>query len=186
MRVRSSDELVIAVHRGPGARGRWESEVAKLLSNQVLPPASPTVTARDVNSPDSVGFLVGSYADYAHPHVWLHGEELGPVERSAPLALEALRAWRPEESLWQLIAELVRRVTSCSRPFQVDWDALAALPAWERAVQAGLTARILLEVFTCHGPGPLGAGGEGLVRDLERLFQAHFLSLPAAFVTAPN
>ena len=75
-----------------------------------------------------MGFLVGSYAEYAVPHVWLHGDHLGPAERAAPLALEALRGWSPEDSLWLLVAELVQRVAGAARPFQVDWGALAALP----------------------------------------------------------
>ena len=117
---------MIAVRRG-GAGDRWERELQKLLSDELLPPASPTVTARDVDSPSRVGFLVGSYAEYAVPHVWLHGDHLGPAERTAPLALEALRSWRPEDSLWLLVAELVRRVAGTARPFQVDWADLGRL-----------------------------------------------------------
>ena len=184
VRVRSSDEFVIAVRRG-GAGDRWERELQKLLSDELLPPASPTVTARDVDSPSRVGFLVGSYAEYAVPHVWLHGDHLGPAERTAPLALEALRSWRPEDSLWLLVAELVRRVAGTARPFQVDWDALAALPPWEQSVQAALTARVMLEALARNGPGPLGAGGEGVVADLGRLFRAHFDRLPLAFMAEP-
>ena len=185
VRVRSSDEFVIAVKRGV-AGDRWERELRKLLSDELLPPASPTVTARDIDSPSRVGFLVGSYAEYAVPHVWLHGDHLGPAERAAPLALEALRGWSPEDSLWLLVAELVQRVAGAARPFQVDWGALAALPPWEQSVQAALTARVLLEALTRHGPGLLGAGGEGVVTDLGRLFRAHFDHLPLAFVAEPQ
>ena len=53
-------------------------------------------------------------------------------------------------------------------------------------MQAALTARVLLEALTRHGPGPLGAGGEGVVTDLGRLFRAHFDHLPLAFVAEPQ
>ena len=83
--LKGREELVVTVYNGDdGGLSPTRSEAGQmfrpLMSRQesvggtltnALPPASPAAHELDVHNPDVTVFLIGAYAKYSWPYVWL-------------------------------------------------------------------------------------------------------------------
>eukprot|EP00964_Phaeocystis_antarctica_P161062 scaffold133110_cov63-Phaeocystis_antarctica.AAC.8 len=122
-----------------------------------LPPASPCHREPLGRTPDDEGesssavFLVGGYAHYNCPYVWVRaGHSLlgsfGTDEQlDAPLLLESTQAWRERTvHAWEIVAELVGAVATPSpiNPFELQPGYLEELAPVDAMLLSGSAQRL--------------------------------------------
>ncbi|KAG8464505.1 hypothetical protein KFE25_009873 [Diacronema lutheri] len=192
----------------PGLRGRppplddseWGRPLEEGEDGADRAPASPCERERLALGEHEVVFLVGSYMHYRCPHVWVRAghtrlarageaeESSASARRDVPLRLQSLSRWstapedgqRLEVHLWAVLAELVQRFAHplVRNPFEVELDAVAALPTRERAEASASLALFLREVYL--GSDELADCVEA---DYLALLQIHYMALPGLVAT---
>lgn len=132
--LRGREELLVTVHLGGGLRDSWVPPFAPLVGGETeaLPPASPCERedrSGQWNRSRDVVFLIGSYAHYAVPLVWVRAGHalLGGFHHvgsnDTPLALASTEVWAERTvCVWEVVAELVTAVAcpAPSNPFELD------------------------------------------------------------------
>lgn len=191
--LRGREELLLTVHVGERMAGGDGPVLlpVSLSPERQLPPASPCQRERvkapweegHEEAPSSATFLIGGYAHYNMPYVWIRAGHaiFGPDYRApgaldAPVQLEATRSWRQRAvHPWELVAELVAatRPSARSNPFELELDALERLPLMESLLLSGGIAAFLREVhLTSDGYAPQ------VEPDLMHLLRHHYSRLP--------
>lgn len=180
--LKGREELVLTVYTGNG-NGLCPSPAPICRSSLpgvapgMLPPASPAGNELDVNNPEVTVFLIGAYAKYNYPYVWLRSTSRGKVEDEidSPLDLETTRNWKTQGlRVWHIVEELVfaNIRSGVDNPFAVDFDKLESLPPLERSLQAGALASFLREMLLTNC-----SYSEPLQGDLEKCLLIHFSSV---------
>lgn len=163
--LRGREELILTVW--PNARGRLSStpKLARMNTQDTLPPASPY--HREVNrsqweAVSAAVFLIGSYAHYAIPYVWVRaGHSLigfsGSSEHDydAPIKLHCTELWAEQTvHVWDVVAELVCTVAAPaqSNPFELELSPLERMAPMDALLMNGALAAFLREVYMAASP----------------------------------
>ena len=127
--LRGREELLVTLQIG--SEPSPSVEIEPMAQSNALPPASPCNREResprwgdlkpsDLGLAQKVVFLVGGYAHYNCPYVWVREGHalLGPAFYHAdamdvPVRLNSTQAWRNHTvAIWEIVGELVCAYTS--------------------------------------------------------------------------
>jgi len=156
-----------------------------------LPPASPCAKDAEQLSQDSV-FLIGGYARYKCPFVWLrsnHSKLLAPSSapssplaskspsssKDTPLELSTTAKWATSTvKVWDVVEELVNSsmVPPPTNPFKIDFNKLEALPLVQKSLVAGSLVLFLKKIFMKDPPY-----SELVFQDIQKLLDVHFSTM---------
>ena len=134
---------------------------------------------KDENPGETV-FLVGAYAKYNWPYVWLrsnHDNRLSQSDKDLPLDLKTTQTWKKSgHRVWDIVEELVSMniLPNPSNPFAVDHAKLAAQPPDERYLNSGAMVAFLRDLAV-HSGAPYTAEIEA---DLAKLLHTHLSCVP--------
>ena len=157
-----------------------------------LPPASPCQrdplrrTFDDEGESPSAVFLVGGYAHYNCPYVWVReghgllGSFASEASFDAPLQLQSVAAW-PSRTVyvWEIVAELVQAVVRAppSNPFELAPGVAAAFasqrPASDAMLASAALAHFLRELYLSRSQFSRAVEGDYL-----DVVEAHVRLLP--------
>jgi len=149
------------------------------------PPASPAVNEiSQVTESGSTVYLVGGYAKYKQPYVWVRSN-LGAKTtatkdaKDMPLKLDSTDAWKRDPRavrVWHMAAELVRStvVPPPVNPLAVDHQFFDSLPPDEQAIASGALAGFLREVYT-SATDKYTASSALVLADFQALMDRHFV-----------
>eukprot|EP00824_Muranothrix_gubernata_P011573 TRINITY_DN25055_c0_g1_i1.p1 TRINITY_DN25055_c0_g1~~TRINITY_DN25055_c0_g1_i1.p1 ORF type:complete len:240 (-),score=41.09 TRINITY_DN25055_c0_g1_i1:17-736(-) len=203
--LRGREELVVSVKNSQSKLRRQQSYYYapfRVVSHG-LPPASPSARAGEKTPLDDTcgvtEFLIGGYARYKCPYVWLRSNEmrLGTVREGdeeeeeettstenkkskameLPLELRSVEAWKENSQavkVSDIIEELVmtNMHTPPSNPFAVDLSYMDDLPLRERVLLTGSLANFLRELYM-RGK----TYKDSIRKDLESILERHFFEL---------
>ena len=159
-----SDQQGAPVSNGQGGISFLSSHVSpsKTFDEGGVPPASPASNEMSSeDNPDDVVFLVGGYARYKCPYVWLrspHPAFQGKVSENAkdlPLQLKTTDSWKKARiRVWDIIAELCQRCIEPppENPFEVDWSVYERMTRLERTVGLGALCSFMRDVVLAETP----------------------------------
>jgi len=138
-----------------------------------------------VKASEGTVYLVGGYAKYKQPYVWLRAEGSGPSPskpkdaKDMPLKLETTDAWKKNPKsvrVWHVAAELVCSTVfpAPENPLAVDHQFFDALPPDEQAVATGALAGFLREVYMTT-TDKYTAASALVLADCQALMDRHFV-----------
>eukprot|EP00002_Diphylleia_rotans_P018277 TRINITY_DN3543_c0_g1_i2.p1 TRINITY_DN3543_c0_g1~~TRINITY_DN3543_c0_g1_i2.p1 ORF type:complete len:230 (-),score=54.58 TRINITY_DN3543_c0_g1_i2:94-783(-) len=150
-----------------------------------LPPASPC--AKDLMEDQDAIFLVGGYARYKVPMVWLRSNHArlfgittdGGGEKDLPIQLACLSKFKTGQlKVWDIVLELVSKVVhpTPENPFEVDYDYFEQLEPFERALNSAGMVNFLRKILLSEHPK-----SHLVFPDVQGMLNAHFLEVPRAF-----
>lgn len=184
--LRGREELLVTIRHPPEAEGashaasvdqKEKNKQATFgVTSQQLPPASPATRESSSDNPTETVFLIGAYARYNWPYVWLRSN-LGKfggnsADKDLPLDLNTTQRWKEEGfRVWDIVEELVQMnvVPAPMDPFEVDFTAFDIMPDLERSLLAGALAFFLRDLLLRDIPY-----AEIVQRDLLRVLEVHF------------
>mmetsp|Transcript_39595 Transcript_39595/g.98002 ORF Transcript_39595/g.98002 Transcript_39595/m.98002 type:complete len:307 (+) Transcript_39595:3-923(+) len=194
LQLRGCEELLLTVRCGDsraspgGRRARWPTAqdgswgLPVVADDDAAAPASPSAREKLRVADDEAVFLVGGYFHYHRPYVWVRALGSGAKANDAPLKLHSTFAprWstengtRQETHVWDIIAEIVGHyvLSRPDNPFEVELDALSALPVRDRLLASASMVHFLREVYLSQ------SGLHDLIEaDYLALVKMHFLAL---------
>ena len=160
------------------------------------PPASPAVNEiAQVSEGSATVYLVGGYAKYKQPYVWLRAQGSNPSPskskdaKDMPLKLESTDAWKKDPKavrVWHVVAELVRATVhpAPENPLAVDHSFFDTLPSNEQAVASGALAGFLREVYTST-TDKYTAASALVLADMQACLDRHFVLMKGLTEEAP-
>jgi len=159
-------------------------EVPSLPNGPV--PASPAVNEIALVSESSATvYLVGGYAKYKQPYVWLRAEGSNPSPskskeaKDMPLKLESTDAWKKDPKavrIWHVAAELVRATVhpAPENPLAIDHQFFDSLDPNEQAIASGALAGFLREVYSST-TDKYTAASALVLADMQACLDRHFV-----------
>merc|ERR1711916_322412 len=139
----------------------------------------PTTPAGD---PDTTVYLIGGYARYKCPFVWLRSKPPSPdaavEDAEAPLKLRTTDEWpksRNSIKVWDIIAELIERTASPppENPFEIDLAYFDALPPLDRVLSSAALLHFLRKLHIARYPYEAS-----ILADMRALLETHFEEAP--------
>jgi len=180
--LRGKEELLVTIHRSCHNGIIPAKATAKGSTPTGPPPASPAINESEKvrNSTSDVVYLIGAYAKYKQPYVWLRSQQPaeGRKTKDVPLSLQSTTKWKKEPDsyrVWNIVAELVNASIqpTPANPFAVAFEALNAYPVDEIAVQSGALASFIYnQQLTGISELPFESFDE-----LQRLLDCHFSAM---------
>ncbi|GAQ79892.1 hypothetical protein KFL_000400360 [Klebsormidium nitens] len=196
--LRGREELLITVRTPPNADcepvahcenavvspSKRLQRVSSLRTGKSFPPASPAIAeAVKPVAPEETVFLVGAYARYNWPYVWLRSQNPriadATLDMDLPLDLQSTREWESRRlRVWDIVEELVLMNIGHdqSNPFEVDHEALAKMNRLQRSLLSAALAYFLRELLLDGA-----AYSQAVRRDLQLLLESHFNDMAKVF-----
>jgi len=133
---------------------------------------------------NNVVFLVGAYARYKCPFVWVRSNHTQlpsgkpTPSKDTPIELRTTAVWKTENiRLWDVIAEIVPLAFSnpaqISNPFEVDREFFQHLSPLDRFLNSGALLHFLKRIYLATD-----ALAQLVLPDLQWLSDFHFANLP--------
>lgn len=183
--LRGREELVVTVHHEGVSETPVDSRnITFGKTTQHVPPASPAVVGSShQDNPEHTLFLVGAYARYNWPYVWVRSNlgkfGQGTADKDLPLDLRTTTHWKDKGyKVWDIIEELVTMniIPTPHNPFEVNLDALSALSPMERTLRSGALANFLKDLLMRESSGSYAGAVQA---DLLRVLELHFATTDA-------
>mmetsp|Transcript_34133 Transcript_34133/g.61545 ORF Transcript_34133/g.61545 Transcript_34133/m.61545 type:complete len:218 (+) Transcript_34133:104-757(+) len=184
--LKGREELVVTIHSGQIQRVVPNFRAIVSSSGNQFPPASPAGHELDVHNPDVTVFLIGAYAKYSWPYVWLRSvsRSRNAEEIDAPLELDTTKNWKARGyRVWNILEELIKGNLDNppANPFAINFEALAEMPVLERVLQAGAIASFLRELLLTDCPY-----ASHVESDFQQCMQVHFRDVPFVVPIEPG
>mmetsp|Transcript_23956 Transcript_23956/g.66542 ORF Transcript_23956/g.66542 Transcript_23956/m.66542 type:complete len:244 (-) Transcript_23956:186-917(-) len=184
--LKGREELLVTVYHGATSPGASPPFGMVGVGANTLPPASPATREMGSDIPGETMFLVGAYARYDWPYVWLRSSLRRlrtSEERDLPLDLPSTQKWnKGEKKVWDIVEELVvmNVFPSPHNPFEINFSALESMPPLERALQAGALSSFLRILYTkeCQWK-------RYIEDDLFRLINLHLADMTVVYAQNP-
>lgn len=184
--LRGREELLVTVYQpsdnATPSRNAFvpsPSPIKMMLETRV-PPASPA--AHEEKRPDSESvFLLGGYARYKCPYVWLRScskqlQRKMAQDMDMPLKLNTTEQWKQGGvRAWDMVAEVLRLAIKPPphNPFKIDRTFYSTMATFESCLAAGAMASFLNELYMSAPPY-----ASDVLDDLQFVLDLHYTTLP--------
>jgi len=151
--------------------------------SQHVPPASPATREMDRVDPTETVFLIGAYARYNWPYVWLRSN-LGKygaqsADKDLPLDLNTTSKWESHGyRVWDIVAELIRMnvLPNPDNPFEVDLASFDQMEPMQRMLRSAAMALFLRDLLLQNSKPP--PYRQLVQEDMLALLRIHYNALP--------
>eukprot|EP00299_Pterocystis_sp_00344_P015301 c7634_g1_i2.p1 GENE.c7634_g1_i2~~c7634_g1_i2.p1 ORF type:complete len:208 (-),score=38.97 c7634_g1_i2:301-924(-) len=146
---------------------------------------------QDPSQPEYTDYLLGCYARYQRPYVWLRsnfsaktktfGQDVGNFE--SPLKLVSTKSKTTMPRVFEVIIELVRRNSQSYilNPFEIDFALLQTVSPFERVLLSAALIDFLKLIYVTPG----STCSNEVSNDLQGLIGVHFAAIKQILPTLP-